>query len=74
MPTCPSCGASRVSTSIEKPPKAASEPSALDRFFESWAATKSPILKGLYLLSKALWTVYMAIIAFILWLIAAAPG
>lgn len=74
MPVCPSCGAGRISTSVEKPPKPAPEPSALDRFFESWAATKNPLLKGLYLLCKALWMVYMAIIAFILWLIAAAPG
>lgn len=53
---------------------AAIKTSALDRFFDGWAGHSNSIVRGVYMVLKSIWIVYMAIVAFFLWLIAAMPG
>lgn len=46
----------------------------LDAFFIKWKATKNPFSKGLYWIAYSFWTVYMAILSFILLFVAWGPG
>lgn len=46
----------------------------LDQFFINWKATKNPIFKFFYYIAYSFWMVYMAILSFILMVIAWGPG
>lgn len=72
---CAHCGASLIVSSkpIKKAPRS-EQVAAIDAFFDRWRASKNPVSRVLYLLAKGAWTVYMAIVALIVWAIAMAPG
>ena len=46
----------------------------LENFFDRWKNTPNPLLKFVYFVLRSVWIVYMAILAFFLWLIAMTPG
>lgn len=75
LDTCPTCGTSLIEVEVTpKPAKSHYTETGVDRFFDRWSKTENPFLRALYMLAKGIWLVYMAIVGFILWLIAAMPG
>lgn len=59
---------------IELDKKAKEIKPKLDAFFERWKNSSNPILSILYKIAYGIWTVYMAIVSFIIWIVALGPG
>jgi methionyl-tRNA synthetase len=50
------------------------KPGVLDRWFESFAQSKNPLVKLVYYILYSVWIVFSAIVGFVLYMVAAGPG
>lgn len=78
---CKSCGNALSPQEVQKEEEkkrkklwVKDEPSAFDLFLERIKTSRNPFVMAFYYICFALWSVYMAILSFILFLIAATPG
>ncbi len=48
--------------------------SKLDKWIGNWKKSSNPFLKYSYKIASFIWIIYMAIVSFVLWMVALGPG